>query len=71
MQMTRRKHTKLVHEGDYVAEVKVELIDEEEGWGALLVGGGRSQARRGPQRVKVSGHDGRGEDRAGLQVDAG
>lgn len=34
--MTRRKHTKLVHEGDYVAEVEVELLDTDEGWGPYL-----------------------------------
>jgi len=27
-----RTHTKLVHEGDYVAEVDVELIDTGTGW---------------------------------------
>lgn len=30
--MTARHHTKLVHEGDYVAEVEVELIDSNTGW---------------------------------------
>jgi hypothetical protein len=29
--MERRKHTKLVHEGKYVAEVEVELINTEKG----------------------------------------
>ena len=32
-----RKHTKLLHEGDYVAEVEVELIDADGGWGPYLV----------------------------------
>jgi hypothetical protein len=32
----RRKHTKLVHEGDYVAEVDVELMDSDKGWGPYL-----------------------------------
>ncbi len=27
---------KLVHEGDYVAEVEVELVGSEEGWGPYL-----------------------------------
>jgi len=27
---------KLVHEGDYVAEVEVQLIEEEEGWSPYL-----------------------------------
>jgi len=34
--MTRRRHTKLVHEGDYVAEVDVELIDTDEGLSPYL-----------------------------------
>jgi hypothetical protein len=34
--MTARRHTKLVHEGDYVAEVDVELIDSETGWSPYL-----------------------------------
>ncbi len=31
-----RKHTKLLHEGDYVAEVEVQLIDADGGWGPYL-----------------------------------
>lgn len=34
--MTRRRHTKLVHEGQYVAEVEVELTDSEQGWSPYL-----------------------------------
>ena len=34
--MTRRKRTKLVHEGRYVAEVEVELVEEPEGWSPYL-----------------------------------
>ena len=34
--MTKRKHTKLVHEGQYAAEVEIELIDAEEGWAPYL-----------------------------------
>lgn len=34
--MTKRHHTKLVHEGRYVAEVEIELIDMEEGWAPYL-----------------------------------
>ena len=34
--MTTRHHTKLVHEGDYVAEVNVELIDSHTGWSPCL-----------------------------------
>jgi hypothetical protein len=33
----RKKHqTKLVHEGQYVAEVDVELIETDEGWSPYL-----------------------------------
>lgn len=34
--MRKRPHTKLIHEGDYVAEVDVELIDTDEGWSPCL-----------------------------------
>ena len=36
--MIRRKQVKLVKEGDYVAEVDVELLDDEDlgGWGPYL-----------------------------------
>ena len=34
--MTKRHHTKLVHEGQYVAEVDIELLDAEEGWAPYL-----------------------------------
>ena len=34
--VTTRRHTKLLHEGDYVAEVEVELIDADGGWGPYL-----------------------------------
>jgi len=34
--MTTRLHTKLVHEGNYVAEVEVELIEQETGWSPCL-----------------------------------
>lgn len=34
--MKRRHYTKLVHEGRYVAEVEVELIDTDEGWSPYL-----------------------------------
>ena len=35
-QMSKRKRTKLVHEGSYVAEVDVELLEESEGWSPYL-----------------------------------
>jgi hypothetical protein len=34
--MKKRKHTKLVHEGKYVAQVDIELIDTAEGWSPYL-----------------------------------
>jgi len=34
--MTKKQHVKLVHEGQYVAEVEVELLYSEEGWSPLL-----------------------------------
>ena len=34
--MKKRRRTKLVHEGQYVAEVDVELIDMNEGWSPYL-----------------------------------
>ena len=34
--METRKHTKLVHEGKYVAEVVVELINTEKGWSPYI-----------------------------------
>jgi len=34
--MTTRHHTKLVHEGRYVAEVDVELVQADTGWAPYL-----------------------------------
>jgi len=34
--MKKRHHTKLVHEGKYVAEVGVELVETDEGWSPYL-----------------------------------
>ena len=34
--MNKRRYTKLVHEGQYVAQVDVELIDTDEGWSPYL-----------------------------------
>jgi len=34
--MSRRHYSKLVHEGDYVAEVDVELIYTDEGWSPYI-----------------------------------
>ena len=52
--MKKRRHTKLVHEGQYVAEVEVELIETDEGWspylsleGAYKLDDVRSALRRG------------------------
>ena len=32
----KKRHTKLVHEGNYVAEVEVDLLYDEEGWSPYL-----------------------------------
>jgi len=34
--MTKRRHTKLIHEGEYVAEVDIELLDTGDGWSPYL-----------------------------------
>lgn len=34
--MSRRLHTKLIHEGQYAAEVEVTLIETDEGWSPYL-----------------------------------
>ena len=34
--MTKKRRTKLVREGQYVAEVEVELIDDATGWAPYL-----------------------------------
>jgi len=34
--MTTRKQVKLVQEGEYVAEVEVEIIESKEGWAPYL-----------------------------------
>jgi hypothetical protein len=34
--MSKRHHTKLVHEGNYAAEVDVELIETDESWSPYL-----------------------------------
>ena len=34
--MTKRKNTKIVREGNYLAEIDVELIDSGEGWAPFL-----------------------------------
>ena len=34
--MKTRKHTKLIHEGKYVAEIDVELIYSDVGWSPYL-----------------------------------
>ena len=34
--MTRRHRTKCIHEGQYAAEVDVELIESQEGWTPYL-----------------------------------
>ena len=34
--MTHRRQTKLVHAGEYVAEVEVKLLESAEGWAPYL-----------------------------------
>ena len=34
--MNKKHHVKLIHEGNYVAEVDIELIDTGEGWSPYL-----------------------------------
>jgi hypothetical protein len=34
--VNKRTHTKLIHEGQYAAEVDVQLIDEDGGWSPYL-----------------------------------
>jgi hypothetical protein len=34
--MTTRKRTKIVHEGKYIAEFDVELLEDETGWSPYL-----------------------------------
>ena len=34
--MNKKERTKLVHEGNYAAEVDVELLEEPEGWSPYL-----------------------------------
>ncbi|MGH8504274.1 MAG: hypothetical protein ACREVE_17815 [Gammaproteobacteria bacterium] len=34
--MTKKHRTKLIHEGKYVAEVDVELLETDEGWSPYL-----------------------------------
>jgi hypothetical protein len=34
--MRKRQYKKFVHEGQYVAEVEIELIDTDEGWSPYL-----------------------------------
>ena len=34
--MHNRKHTKLLHEGKYVAEVEIEIIDSDKGWSPYI-----------------------------------
>lgn len=34
--MSTKRSAKLVHEGEFVAEVEVELVESDEGWGPYL-----------------------------------
>ena len=55
--MTTKPHTKLVHEGKYLAEVDVELIESETGWSPCLsaaAAGKLDEVREALQRGDVS-----------------
>ena len=59
--MTTRHHTKLIHEGDYVAEVDVSLMETDNGWSPYLslddaykLDDVRSALRRGD--IKTAAH---------------
>jgi hypothetical protein len=34
--MKKRRSTRLIHEGRYVAEIEVDLLDSQEGWSPYL-----------------------------------
>jgi len=34
--MNKKRHTKMIHEGEYVAEVDIDLIYADEGWAPYL-----------------------------------
>lgn len=34
--MKKRKHLKIIHEGNYIAKVNIELIDSSDGWSPYL-----------------------------------
>jgi hypothetical protein len=34
--MKKRRSTRLIHEGQYVAEIEIDLLDSEEGWSPYL-----------------------------------
>ena len=34
--MRKRQYKKLIHEGNYVAEVNVDMIDTDEGWSLVI-----------------------------------
>jgi hypothetical protein len=34
--MRTRRHTKLLHEGNYIAEVDINIIDADDGWSPYL-----------------------------------
>ena len=56
--MNKRKQSKYIHQGNYVAEVDIELVDGEEGWSpyltlddALKLDDVRAALRRGDLRA--------------------
>jgi len=34
--LNERRHTKLIHEGKYIAEVGVELLEDDNGWSPYI-----------------------------------
>jgi fructose/tagatose bisphosphate aldolase len=59
-----RRYTKFVHEGDFVAEIEVELIESEDGWSPYLspsdaskLDDAREALRRGD--IQAAAHFGR------------
>jgi len=59
-EMTARRHTKLVHEGKYVAEVEIKLIEADIGWAPYLSldSCGDVERRRAGGRTALPSRDG-------------
>ena len=68
--MNKRRHTKLVREGTYAAEVDVELIEADDGWSPYLSVDDAVQARRRSGSPPAWGHPSGIPTRAGVQPHA-